>query len=62
MLVLSRKKSERLLIGPDITITVVYASSGKCRLGIEAPPDVPILREEIAENFNAKDFDDNGES
>lgn len=61
MLVLSRKKNERLLIGPDITITVVYASSGKVRLGIQAPPDVRVLREEISPDFNAEDFEENGE-
>lgn len=62
MLVLSRKKNERLLIGPDITITVVDARPGNIRLGIEAPPEVVILREEIAPDFNAKDFEENGES
>lgn len=47
MLVLSRKKSERIVIGDDIVITVVEVKDGKVRLGLEAPRDVPIVREEI---------------
>lgn len=61
MLCLGRKQGERLFIGADITITVVKVAGNKVRLGVGAPESVPILREEIAENFNAKDFDDNGE-
>ncbi len=48
MLVLSRKKSERILIGSEISITVVKIEGSQVRLGIEAPPDVSILRNELA--------------
>ncbi len=50
MLILSRKQNERLLIGNDgeIKITVVEVRGGKVRIGIEAPKDIPIHREEIA--------------
>jgi len=47
MLVLSRKLGEKIQIGEDITITVVDIDRGKIRLGIEAPRDVPIFRQEL---------------
>jgi len=46
MLVL-RKRFERLLIGPDIRITIVKVDRSQVRLGIEAPADHAILREEL---------------
>jgi len=48
MLVLSRKEKERLMIGENIVVTIVRVSGGKVRLGIEAPADVSIRREELA--------------
>ena len=53
MLVLSRKAGQQIQIGPDITITVVKLSSGGVRLGIEAPPELAIIREELAEQIEA---------
>jgi carbon storage regulator len=47
MLVLSRKLSQQILIGSDIAITVVKIEGNHVRLGIEAPPGVTILREEL---------------
>ena len=47
MLVLSRKLGEKIQIGEDICITVVDIDRGKIRLGIEAPRDVPIFRQEL---------------
>lgn len=47
MLVLSRKLGEKIFIGDNICITVVDIDRGKIRLGIEAPRDVPIFREEL---------------
>ena len=51
MLVLSRKVGERILIGDNIAVTVVRVAPGIVRLGVEAPKDLPILREEIQEDF-----------
>jgi carbon storage regulator len=48
MLVLSRKPSQQVLIGPDITVTIVRIDRNRVRIGISAPPEVPILREELA--------------
>jgi carbon storage regulator len=47
MLVLSRKLGEKICIGNNICITVVDIERGKIRLGIEAPRDVPIFRQEL---------------
>ena len=47
MLVLSRRESERIRLGESIVITVVRVSGDKVRLGIEAPSDVLVLREEL---------------
>ncbi|TSC64398.1 MAG: carbon storage regulator CsrA [Parcubacteria group bacterium Gr01-1014_106] len=47
MLVLSRRLGEKIFIGEKICITVVDIDRGKVRLGIEAPRDVPIYRQEL---------------
>jgi carbon storage regulator len=48
MLVLSRKLGERIVIGDNIVVTVVKIDRNQIRIGIEAPTDVPVYREEIA--------------
>jgi len=48
MLVLSRKKGESLVIGDNIAVTVIEIRGDKVRLGIEAPRDVTVHREEVA--------------
>lgn len=50
MLVLSRKLGEKILIGDSIVLTVVKIDRNQIRLGIEAPSDVAIFREEIQPN------------
>lgn len=47
MLVLSRKKNEKIVIDENIVITIVEIRGDKVRLGIEAPRDVPIHRSEV---------------
>ena len=47
MLVLSRKVSEKIMIGDDITIVVLKIVGNRVRIGIEAPPDVTIHRQEL---------------
>ena len=49
MLVLSRKLGEKIYIGDQICITVVDIDRGKIRLGIEAPKEVPVHRQEVYE-------------
>jgi len=48
MLVLSRKLGEKIVIGDNIVITVVKIDRTQIRIGIEAPQEVPVYREEIA--------------
>lgn len=47
MLVLSRKEAQRIRLGDSIVVTVVRVSGDKVRLGIEAPPNVLVLRDEL---------------
>ena len=47
MLVLSRRQSERIRLGDSIVVTVVRVAGDKVRLGIEAPPNVLVLRDEL---------------
>jgi carbon storage regulator len=47
MLVLSRKESQRIRLGDSIVVTIVKISGDKVRIGIEAPGDVLVLRDEL---------------
>ena len=47
MLVLSRQRDEMIMIGDDIEITVVDIRGEKVRLGINAPPHIPVHRKEV---------------
>ena len=47
MLVLSRKESQRIRLGDSIVVTIVKISGDKVRIGIEAPSNVLILRDEL---------------
>lgn len=47
MLILTRRLNETLMIGDDVTVTVLGVKSGQVRLGIQAPTEVPVHREEV---------------
>ncbi len=47
MLVLTRKEGERIVIGDDIVVMVIGMKNGRYRIGIEAPPEVQVDREEV---------------
>lgn len=49
MLVLSRHRDESIMIGDDVVITVVDIRGDKVRLGIQAPQDIPVHRQEVYE-------------
>jgi carbon storage regulator len=55
MLVLSRKKNESIVINDNITVTVVEIRGDKVRLGIVAPKDVPVHRQEVYDAIHGKD-------
>jgi carbon storage regulator len=52
MLVLTRKEGERIQIGDNICVTVVRIVGGGVRLGVEAPPEVPVMRAELKEKID----------
>lgn len=47
MLVLSRKVGEKILIGENISVTIVRITGGGVRVGIEAPAELAVVREEL---------------
>jgi carbon storage regulator len=55
MLVLSRKESQRIRLGDSIVITIVKISGDKVRVGIEAPSNVLVLRDELEAHEPAKE-------
>ena len=57
MLVLSRKKDEKIMIGENISIMVVEIRGDKVRLGIEAPRDVSVHRQEVYEAIKRREQD-----
>lgn len=62
MLVLTRKPGEGVLIGDSISIKIIELKGGAIRIGIEAPPDLKIYRQEVydrirSENIGATNWD-----
>lgn len=52
VLVLSRKIGQRILIGDKITVTVVKVGHGGVRIGVDAPQEMAVVREELATELN----------
>ena len=57
MLVLSRKEGERIRIGDKITVTVLEVRGDKVRIGIEAPENVSVHRQEVYEKIQREKKD-----
>ena len=57
MLVLSRQRDQTIIIGDDIEITVVDIRGEKVRLGISAPPHIPVHRKEVYDSIKQSDKD-----
>jgi carbon storage regulator len=55
MLVLSRKRDEVIMIGDDISIIVVDIQGDKVRLGVEAPHEIPVHRQEVYDAIHRED-------
>lgn len=62
MLVLSRKTSETIIINGDITVTVLGIVGNQVKLGINAPKDIEIYREELLERIMREKNGDHTES
>ncbi|BAL83308.1 putative carbon storage regulator [Selenomonas ruminantium subsp. lactilytica TAM6421] len=52
MLVLTRKAQEEIMIGDNIVVSIVKVSGGKIKIGITAPPEISIKREEDPQKFD----------
>lgn len=55
MLILSRRIDESIVIGDEVTITILSVKGKQVRIGINAPPDVSVHREEIYERIQSGD-------
>ena len=55
MLVLSRKERQRIRLGDDITVTIVRLAGDQVRLGIDAPREIRVLRDELQPHEEKKE-------
>ncbi len=61
MLILTRRAGETVMIGSDVTITVLGVKGNQVRIGINAPKDVAVHREEIYERIQKENASESGE-
>ena len=61
MLILTRRVGETLMIGDEVTVTVLGVKGNQVRLGVDAPKEVAVHREEIYNRIHQSDGDGGGE-
>ena len=59
MLILTRRVGETLMIGEEVTVTVLGVKGNQVRIGVNAPREVAVHREEIFEQINAENRESN---
>jgi carbon storage regulator len=53
VLIVTRRVGERIMIGPDVSVTILGVKGGQVRVGIDAPREVEVHREEIFNRIKA---------
>ena len=62
MLILTRRVGETLMVGDDVTVTVLGVKGNQVRIGVNAPKDVAVHREEIYERIKHEQEEGSGNS
>jgi carbon storage regulator len=62
MLILTRRVGETVMIGNDVTVTILGVKGNQVRVGVNAPRDVAVHREEIFERIKREELDGGGSS
>ena len=62
MLILTRRVNETLMIGDDVSITVLEIRGNQVRLGVKAPKSISVHREEVYQKINSSSSDSSGDN